>query len=64
MRIKVFSSFVEFRRQYNWHLWYAWHPIWMDGTLVWLEKVYRKRSNSIARRWVYETVDTMIKSLA
>jgi hypothetical protein len=57
MRIKIFSSFEEFRSQYNWNLWYAWHPIWIDGTIVWMEKVYRKRSATTTRLWYYKTVE-------
>jgi|688.fasta_scaffold1928994_1 YD repeat-containing protein len=54
MRIKIFSSFEEYSRQYNWHLWYAWHPILIDGTIVWMEKVYRKRLATTTRRWCYK----------
>ena len=56
MRIKIFSSFEESSRQYKWNLWYAWHPIWIDGTIVWMEKVYRKRSATTTRLWCYKIV--------
>lgn len=26
----------------EWHKWYAWHPIYVNKTWVWLETVHRK----------------------
>ena len=26
-----------------WHAWFAWYPVWAGDTLVWLERVRRKR---------------------
>jgi len=26
----------------EWHDWFAWHPVTVDGERVWLEKVQRK----------------------
>jgi hypothetical protein len=26
----------------QWHKWFAWHPVNIKGTWVWLERVYRK----------------------
>lgn len=28
--------------KYNWHKWYAWHPVKIFGTWYWLEYVQRK----------------------
>jgi hypothetical protein len=57
MKIKFFHSFEEYKSQLHWHLWYAWHPVWVEGTLVWLENVYRKRSDSSVADWDYRTVE-------
>jgi hypothetical protein len=27
---------------YEWHKWYAWHPVFIDNMIVWLEPVERK----------------------
>jgi hypothetical protein len=26
----------------QWHQWFAWHPVTIDGTTYWLEHVYRR----------------------
>lgn len=43
MRIKIFSDADKIRKRYEWHTWFAWHPVRIDGTLVWFEKVFRIR---------------------
>jgi hypothetical protein len=43
MRIKIFASADELPTRFEWHTWFAWHPVWIDGTLVWFEKVLRIR---------------------
>lgn len=30
------------KAQQQWHRWFAWYPTYVDGTYVWLERVYRK----------------------
>lgn len=51
MRIRVFQSFDESQKEFEtWHPWFAWHPVFIDGVMVWLETVERKRESS----W-YET---------
>jgi hypothetical protein len=57
MRLKIFPTYDEENNQYNWHTWFAWHPIWVDGTVVWLELVYRRRAMSFTKNWNYKTID-------
>lgn len=26
----------------QWHKWFAWHPIRINNTVIWLETIYRK----------------------
>jgi hypothetical protein len=46
----------------EWHLWFAWHPILLDGgshepgRWLWLEKVWRRKQYSYAGGW-YDYVE-------
>lgn len=35
----------------EWHPWFAWHPIRVDGEIVWLEWVWRRDICSDAAAW-------------
>jgi hypothetical protein len=41
-----------FARVGQWHTWYAWHPVLIDGRWVWLEHVERRggRLEHVERR--------------
>ena len=28
----------------DWHLWFAWYPVYVEGKMTWAENVYRKAS--------------------
>jgi hypothetical protein len=30
----------------GWHKWFAWHPVNVGGTMVWLETIYRKQKGT------------------
>jgi hypothetical protein len=34
------------KNKLEWHHWFAWYPIVIDNTYVWLEWIYRKDVNS------------------
>jgi len=37
---------------YDWHLWYAWHPIWtLDAGWIWFKYAYRRRLLAIDEDW-------------
>lgn len=36
---------------YEWHIWFAWYPVKVGSTRVWLEKVRRKRYSTWASDW-------------
>lgn len=43
MRIKVWSTQSERQALFEWHRWFAWHPVVIDGSVVWLERIERQR---------------------
>lgn len=46
MKLRVFLSLSEYLKRFEeWRPWFAWHPIFVDGELVWLEAVERKRAS-------------------
>jgi len=45
---------LRWRRQREWHKWWAWHPVRLNGTTVWLEGIERKRHDGhIATYWTH-----------
>ena len=50
---------------YEWHEWFAWHPITIAGTTIWLETVSRRRRSkpwpflplTSPVFWEYRTLD-------
>jgi hypothetical protein len=45
----MFESSAEFHRRFEvWEPWFCWHPINLDGTVIWLERVERKLDSSYA----------------
>lgn len=43
----------------RWHLWFAWHPVWMgDGVLTWLETIERMRYRNSGSTWHYRNRTT------
>ena len=54
----------KYKRDYNWHKWFAWYPVSFDeNTLVWLEYLERTKckdflpfSNKIIVRWYYREI--------
>jgi hypothetical protein len=43
MKFKIFKSLAEKRKKYEWHPYFAWRPINIDGCIVWLERIWRKK---------------------
>jgi hypothetical protein len=47
MRIKIERTkeerMLRHEARKQWHEWFAWHPIFIEHELVWLETVERKR---------------------
>ncbi len=42
MRLK-YETYDQARvRLSQWHNWFAWYPIWENGTVYWLETIERK----------------------
>lgn len=39
-KYETWSSKIE--RLLLWHKWFAWHPVWDNGTCYWLETVERR----------------------
>jgi hypothetical protein len=40
MKFRIVRSTSEHKQK--WHKWFAWHPVIVNGTFIWLEYVYRK----------------------
>lgn len=41
--ILKFRTWQEWRdHACAWHSWFAWHPVWGDGFIVWLRPVWRR----------------------
>jgi len=48
------------KRMEQWHRWFAWRPVRVDGlTLVWMEYVMRRESDVSFAKF-YKTIDTAI----
>ncbi len=40
----------------HWHRWFAWHPVCVNGQLVWLEAVdRRRREGQVDDYWEYRS---------
>lgn len=50
-------------RRQQWHLWFAWHPVWVGSTMVWGERVWRRwvveRGSDDWSRWEYALVEVI-----
>lgn len=41
----------------EWHEWFAWHPVTIDGQTVWLETILRyEQWSPVGSYWIYEEV--------
>lgn len=40
----------------TWHEWFAWHPVRVGDSMVWLEYVERKRQALCPSYWEYRDV--------
>jgi hypothetical protein len=53
---------LKFKNKEEWHYWFAWHPIFIGDTIVWLEMVRRRRYRSYDDyasyylRWEYDNL--------
>jgi hypothetical protein len=45
------------KNKFDWHLWFAWHPIVYAGTLIWMEKVWRIKHIGYIGCWYEYKVD-------
>lgn len=55
MKLKVFLSRKERHEKfYTWHKWFAWHPVIIDGVIVWFEEIEREK---FINTWQYRHVD-------
>lgn len=45
MKIKLGKTIEEIMAREQWHEWFAWHPVFIGHTLVWLENIYKKGTN-------------------
>lgn len=56
MIIRIFDKHEVYLRRFElWESWFAWHPIFIDGEMIWLERIERKLESSYARGifWAY-----------
>lgn len=40
------NSKKRYIASFQWHLWFAWHPVILENEIVWLEKIWRRRQTS------------------
>lgn len=45
MRWRCGDNVEEWRATWNWHRWFAWHPVCVEGRLRWLRTVERRRDD-------------------
>ena len=38
----------------EWHRWFAWYPVVIEGQWVWLETVERRLVESLTDYWTYQ----------
>ena len=46
MRFKTYTTRQQDRVRQGAHRWFAWFPVAIEGQIIWLEFVYRKRVDS------------------
>lgn len=34
---------AKIKRLSKWHKWFAWHPVFYNGTFIWLQSVWRRK---------------------
>lgn len=57
MKIKVCLTQEEFEELFEWQPWFAWHPIFVNGHIIWLTKVNRKLIPDFGEYyWQYEEI--------
>lgn len=44
---------IKLRDLTKWHTWFAWHPVVVDDTIVWLEDVIRKQGSGYEATYEY-----------
>ena len=45
----------RWHKSFEWHYWYAWHPILLGKKYVWLESIKRRRiEDGYDAVWEYE----------
>jgi hypothetical protein len=58
MRFRTHDEKYMDRLSLRWHRWFAWHPVTVDGALVWLETVERHAAkvdvyDDMGSAWAY-----------
>lgn len=38
----ITPNYDKYEMKKQWHIWFAWHPVWIDESIYWLTKVKRK----------------------
>lgn len=52
MRLRIMSDRMEEPPHWrDWRPWFAWHPIYVDGFLVWLEWIERRQAGLYPATW-------------
>ena len=52
---RTHNKAIEWRASFDWHKWYAWHPVSDGNVTVWREDIWRRRVGSwSAVFWEYD----------